>query len=198
MINSVFALHLRIKAYLDKNKSIYFLNKPHNKMNKVGCPILTSHVIDKKIKRIAYEIYEKNCPENYLFIGGLQKNGGILSQRIIEYLEEISDIQITYFDISGDPNKGFKAHIEIPKLENQVLIIVDDVSNTGRTLAYALAPFLQIAAKKIQIAVLIDRKYQCFPIAADYVGYSLSTTFHEHIEVNLESKEKSHAFFVEK
>ena len=62
--------------------------------------------------------------------------------------------------------------------------------NSGRTLVYSLKPFLNIEIKKIQIAVLVDRGYKSFPVAADFVGYALSTTLKEHIEVVLDDQEK--------
>jgi pyrimidine operon attenuation protein/uracil phosphoribosyltransferase len=68
--------------------------------------------------------------------------------------------------------------------------VVDDVLNTGRTLMHSLKPLLAIEVKKIQIAVMVDRSHRAFPVAAGYVGYSLSTTIQEHIEVVLEEGER--------
>ena len=70
-------------------------------------------------------------------------------------------------------------------VEDQVVVITDDVLNTGRTLAFALEPFLQVRMKKVQVAVMVDRSHHLFPVHADYVGYSLSTTISEHVEVVL-------------
>jgi len=70
-------------------------------------------------------------------------------------------------------------------VNNRVVIVCDDVANTGQTLLYAMKPFLDFAPKKIQIAVLIDRKHKAYPISADYVGLSLSTTMAEHITVEM-------------
>ena len=68
-------------------------------------------------------------------------------------------------------------------LSNTSCILVDDVLNTGRTLAYALKPFLSTEIKKLQTAVVVDRNHKTFPISADYVGYALSTTIQEHVKV---------------
>jgi pyrimidine operon attenuation protein/uracil phosphoribosyltransferase len=65
------------------------------------------------------------------------------------------------------------------------------VLNTGKTLAFSLRPFLNIPIKKLQVAVIVDRNHQNFPVAADYVGYSLSTTLNEHIQVILNDEEKT-------
>ncbi len=69
--------------------------------------------------------------------------------------------------------------------DSKVVIMADDVLNTGRTLAFALQPFLQFRLKKLQVAVIVDRNHRHFPVSADYVGYALSTTFNEHVEVIL-------------
>ena len=69
--------------------------------------------------------------------------------------------------------------------KNKVVIIVDDVANTGRTIFFAFKPFLDILTKKVEVAVLVDRKHKSFPIKVDYVGLSLATTLKENIKVQL-------------
>ncbi|MFZ1579958.1 MAG: phosphoribosyltransferase family protein, partial [Saprospiraceae bacterium] len=63
--------------------------------------------------------------------------------------------------------------------------IVDDVANTGRTIFYAFKVFMDVLPKKIEIAVLVDRKHKRFPTKVDYVGLSLATTVQEHIKADL-------------
>jgi pyrimidine operon attenuation protein/uracil phosphoribosyltransferase len=70
-------------------------------------------------------------------------------------------------------------------LNNKVIILVDDVANTGRTIFYAFTPILQSLPKKIEVAVLVDRKHKMFPIQVKYYGMSLATTLKENIEVTL-------------
>ena len=69
--------------------------------------------------------------------------------------------------------------------EGKVIIIVDDVANTGRTLFYAMKPIFQIIPKKVEVAVLVDRMHKSFPIKIDYMGLSLATTLKENIEVKI-------------
>jgi pyrimidine operon attenuation protein/uracil phosphoribosyltransferase len=69
------------------------------------------------------------------------------------------------------------------------------VANTGRTVFFALQPIIALNPKKVQVAVLVDRKHKHFPIAADYVGMSLSTTLQEHILVDLQPT-KAEAYLV--
>ena len=74
-------------------------------------------------------------------------------------------------------------------LKSKVLIIVDDVANTGRTIFYAFQPLLALLPSKLQVAVLVDRKHKSFPIEVDYVGLSLATTMKENIVVKLTGDE---------
>jgi pyrimidine operon attenuation protein/uracil phosphoribosyltransferase len=69
---------------------------------------------------------------------------------------------------------------------NKVIILVDDVANSGKTLLYALKPFLAFHPKKIQMLVLVERSHNSFPVHPDYVGLSVSTTLQEHIYVEVE------------
>jgi pyrimidine operon attenuation protein/uracil phosphoribosyltransferase len=65
---------------------------------------------------------------------------------------------------------------------------VDDVLNTGKTLVYALLPFLESSVKKIEVAVLVNRSHKLFPVSPDYTGLELATTLSEHISVDLSSQ----------
>ena len=75
-------------------------------------------------------------------------------------------------------------------LTNKVVVMVDDVLNTGKTLAYSLKPFLDKKIKKIEVAVLVNRSHTAFPISPQYTGYELSTTMSDRILVKMTGKEK--------
>jgi pyrimidine operon attenuation protein/uracil phosphoribosyltransferase len=68
---------------------------------------------------------------------------------------------------------------------------VDDVANSGKTLTYSMRPLLQYQPKKIQVAVLIDRKHKSFPVTPDYIGLSLSTTMKEHVAVEMKHRKEA-------
>ena len=74
------------------------------------------------------------------------------------------------------------------QLAKKVIILVDDVLNSGKTVAYSLKALLDVEVKKLQIAVLVDRSHKLFPITANFKGYELSTTIDEHVEVRLEDQ----------
>jgi pyrimidine operon attenuation protein/uracil phosphoribosyltransferase len=152
--------------------------------------ILNKIQVLQKIKRIAYEIYEQNYKETELVLAGLEENGYVFAERLRQELSTISPIQITLVRIKLDKTARYQTPVfldtDINMLNNKVVIIVDDVLNTGRALALSLQPFLSIDTAKLQTAVIIDRSHQLFPISADYVGYSLATTIKEHIEVSFD------------
>ena len=71
---------------------------------------------------------------------------------------------------------------------NQTVVLVDDVLKSGKTLMYGAQYFMQKPLKKLTTAILIDRNYKRYPIKADVVGLSLSTTMQEHVSVELGNK----------
>ena len=73
--------------------------------------------------------------------------------------------------------------VDIP-LKGKTILLVDDVLNTGKTLVYALKPFLGHEVEKMEIAVLVNRSHGLFPVKPDYTGFELATTFNEHIRVD--------------
>ena len=77
-----------------------------------------------------------------------------------------------------------------------MIVLIDDVANSGRTMLYALKPFLQYLPKKIQTAVLVDRRHKSFPLSVDFVGYSLSTTLQDMVMVDVEGSSIKSAYLV--
>ena len=146
----------------------------------------------QKVKRMAFEIYENNFDEKSIVLAGIIDNGVLMAKLLKSELEAISSLDVELVEIKLDKRKPTQSEISLNVqsnfLENKTVILVDDVQNTGRTFAYSIKPFLNIKVKKLQTAVLVDRDHKSFPISADYVGYSLSTTLKEHITVELNDK----------
>ena len=155
--------------------------------------VLTKAEILQKVKRLAFEIYEHHFGEQQICLAGIQGRGFQLAGLIAEQLRQISQLEVTLISVEVDKESPLQSEIAlsqpIEQLSNQVIILVDDVLNTGRTLAYALKPFLNVEVKILQVAVLVDRGYPQFPVQATYVGYALSTTLQERVEVVFEQEQ---------
>lgn len=160
--------------------------------------ILNSKQIEQKINRIAYEIYENNYTEKEIIIAGISTNGYLLAKRITSFLNQISAIKIILIEIKVNKTNPVGEEIKIslsPKeLNNKVIVLVDDVLNSGKTLIFGAKPFLECAVKQLTTAVLVNRGHHRYPIRADFVGLSLSTTLQEHITVELDKKGKEAAY----
>lgn len=150
-----------------------------------------------RLKRIAYEIYERNYLEDDIIIIGIDERGSYLAGEIAQYLEEISPLKVQLADANVDRSEestvvGIDMSIGIEDLKEQVVIVVNDVLHTGITLMHVVAILLHAGPKMIQTAVLINRGHRVMPIDSDYVGMELATTIHQHIQVVVD-EEKSGA-----
>ena len=160
-----------------------------------GRLILTEKQILQKIKRIAFEIYENNFSEKQIWVAGIIDQGYVFARLLAKEIESISPLKVNLIKV--DINKEDPEHSEVmldvkdPAIRNKCLILADDVLNTGKTLAYSLKSFLNQGVKKIETAVLVNRKHSLFPISATYTGYELSTTINDHVQVVLTTKSKS-------
>ena len=150
--------------------------------------LLNAEEIERKIKRISYEILENNFDEEKIIIIGVNQNGYSFAEKIKACLESIDDIKTILSRIQLNPlaplSTPITCDLSLEKLQNQTVILIDDVANTGRTLFYGLKPLLEILPKKLEIAVLIDRKHKSFPVQPDYVGLSLHTTLQNNIKIS--------------
>ena len=160
--------------------------------------ILNSQQIEQKINRIAYEIYENNYDEKEIIIAGISTNGYLLAKRIAAFLAEISKIKIVLIEIKINKEKPVGEEIKISlsqkELNNKVIVLVDDVLNSGKTLIFGAKPFLESSVKRLNTAILVNRGHHRYPIRADFVGLSLSTTLQEHVTVELDKKGKEAAY----
>ena len=154
--------------------------------------ILNDRQIRQKIKRLAIEIVEHNFEEKEIILAGINNNGMAFAGLLEEQLQTFCKQKITMTRLKLNPAKPLATEIELEmpvgKVKNKVIIIVDDVANTGRTIFYAIKPLLETLPKKVEVAVLIDRTHKSFPIRVDYYGLSLATTLLENIKVQISEK----------
>ncbi|MEA5426209.1 phosphoribosyltransferase family protein [Arcicella lustrica] len=163
-------------------------------MELIESQILSQTQVLQKIRRIAFEIYENNFEESDIVIAGIRGQGHAFAKLLASTLREISPLEASAVLIDVDKDITYESPVEFDCderfLERKTIIVVDDVLNSGRTLAYSLSPFLSIPVKRIQVAVIVDRNYRRFPIMADYVGYELSTTLSEYVSVVLDDENR--------
>ena len=157
--------------------------------------ILNVDQIYQKITRLAWQVYENNFNQNEIVFVGIDKKGLFLANKISDCLIKISKIKTIVAELSInkslDINSSMSLAISDDLFKDKVVILVDDVLNSGKTLMYASKLFLNTNLKKLSILVLIDRNHNLFPIKADFVGLSLSTSLKEYITVDLAGDNKS-------
>lgn len=159
--------------------------------------ILSKEDISKKINRLAFQLLENCFEEKTLFLGGIVGNGIILANRIAKIIRENSDLEIVVFEIKINKSEPWSEKTiltaEKEDLKNGFIVLIDDVLNSGKTMQYALIEVLQFPTKAIKTLTLVDRTHRRFPIKANFVGLSLSTTLKDRVEIVLsENDEKAY------
>jgi pyrimidine operon attenuation protein/uracil phosphoribosyltransferase len=154
--------------------------------------ILSNIQVIQIIKRIAYEIYEHNFQESEIVLVGIGGQGVVLAKKISEQLTDIApDFKHQVVELSinkKDPlAKKVTINVSGDVLKDKSIILIDDVLNSGRTLAYGLNVLMETNLKRIQTAALVDRSHKKFPVVANFKGYELSTTLAQRVEVRLEN-----------
>ena len=151
--------------------------------------ILNDVIAEKKLLRMAYEILENNSNEKEIILAGIRESGSVVARNIQKLLAGLSSVKTDIISISLDKKHPNDVVLnKTANFNNKVIIVIDDVANSGKTLLYALKPFLAWHPKKIQTLVLIDRTHKAFPIKPDYVGISIATTLQDHIYVEVDNE----------
>ena len=152
--------------------------------------ILTAEVADKKLRRMALQVVEKNYNAEQLILIGIKQNGCVIAKKIEQYLKEVFSGEVVVLELSIDKKKPGAVTLDTEMdFTDKTIILIDDVANSGRTMLYALKPLLEYLPKKIQTLALVERTHKTFPVDVDYVGLSVSTTTDEHIAVEVENGE---------
>lgn len=148
--------------------------------------ILDNSDIENKIQRIGLEILEDNIDQSKIILFGISDNGKLISQKLIDHINKISDIKIVLIDVII--NNGSISYNSKFDLLNESIIIVGDVSQTGKTLQMVISDLMLYNPSKIKTSVIINRDQTMFPVKIDYSGLSLSTSVNEHVDVIIDKK----------
>ncbi|RKY40135.1 MAG: bifunctional pyr operon transcriptional regulator/uracil phosphoribosyltransferase PyrR [Candidatus Omnitrophota bacterium] len=172
--------------------------------------ILDAPSIRRILYRLAHQILEKNPQTDDLVLIGIQTRGVYLAQRLKRIIKEIEnvDLPLGILDITlyrddlttiGEAPLVKKTEIDFD-INDKVVILVDDVLFTGRTIRCALDEIIDFGRpKRIELLVLIDRGHRELPIRADFVGKNIPTASDELVEVRLsEIDGKDEAVILEK
>ena len=150
--------------------------------------ILSQETAKMKMRRMAFEIMENNKEQKNIILAGIMDNGFVIAEQIKKILHEDFSFETTLIKIKINKKNPLDCIVDdAEKVKNQVLIVIDDVVNSGKTLLYALTPFLKYEPLKLQTLTLVERSYKIFPVHVDYVGISLATTFNDHIQMDVEN-----------
>ena len=156
--------------------------------------ILDRASIVSKLRRMALQIAEQNVDEDRLVLAGINGNGEVVARSLERELSALMNRAPEVVTVRLNKKDPMDVRYEpLPSVEGRVVLLIDDVANTGKTMLYALKPLLEAHPKKIQTLVLVERSHKLFPIQTDYVGLSLATTLQEHIAVEVEGGELSGA-----
>jgi len=158
--------------------------------------VMDAKTIERALVRIAHEIVEKNKGAENMAVIGIKNRGEYLAQRVAKLIEKIEEVQIpvglmdiTLYrdDIQTKLEQPLVQKTEIPfDVRDKVIILVDDVLFTGRTIRAALDQIIDFGRpRSIQLAVLVDRGHRELPIRADYVGKNIPTAKSERVKVKI-------------
>lgn len=151
--------------------------------------ILNREAAEQKLHRMTLELAESlNGDKEPVVLIGIRNSGTVIAEKIAGLLKNYISNEIKVLSLIMDKKHPVEITLnEKVSLDNLHVVITDDVTNSGRTLLYALKPLLEYFPKSIQTLVLVERMHKLFPINPDYVGLSVATTLQEHIQVEVEN-----------
>jgi pyrimidine operon attenuation protein/uracil phosphoribosyltransferase len=156
--------------------------------------ILNKQAIQQRIVRMAFAIVEQNYNTQHIILAGIAPNGVGISKQLAFQIETISNIKTELITININKKEPHQVTIPAFDYNNKTIIIIDDVSMTGKTICFSLVPFLKYYPYKIQTLVLVERQLKNYPIHSDYVGLHVSTTEKNLIIVEQENDECTVAY----
>lgn len=158
--------------------------------------VLSEADVARALRRIAHEIIERNKGARDIILLGIPSRGVELAERLAALIHEVESVtvpvgalDVTMYrdDLRSQPTRS-PAHTTVPEagVDGKVVVLVDDVLYSGRTIRAALDAVTDLGRPKaVRLAVLVDRGHRELPIRADYVGKNLPTAHAEKVMVRL-------------
>ncbi len=158
--------------------------------------LMDEKAIGRAITRISHEIIERNKGIDDIVLVGIKTRGVPIADRIGRKIQQIEGKKINTGEIDITLYRDDLKKVDVDpvingsdikfSIDDKIVILVDDVLYTGRTVRSALDAIIDIGRPKaIQLAVLVDRGHRELPIRADYVGKNVPTSKDEIISVKL-------------
>lgn len=166
-------------------------------MNREKKYILDQETAARKITRLSYEIAERNYDTQLIYFAAITQSGMAVAQLLMQELKKISNLYIVLLEVTLDKKNPGEVVLSLQAdFTNQTILLIDDVSNSGQTMLYALRPFLHYHPRRIQTLALVERTHKAFPVHIDYSGMSVATTLEEHIYVEFSNNHISGAYLM--
>ncbi len=172
-----------------------------------GRTVLEPEDITRALTRIAHEILEHNKGLSDLVVLGIPTRGVDLALRLAERLGSVEgtpvpvgslDVTMYRDDLRMRPARALeRTQIPAGGVDGKLVVIVDDVLFSGRTVRSALTALDDVGRPRaVQLAVLVDRGHRELPIRADYVGKNLPTSLRESVKVQLVERDGADGVFI--
>ncbi len=164
--------------------------------------LLSPKEIELKIQRLSNEVAEKYYDTKEIFIFGIEGQGVKLAERIQKEYAALIGKTARLFTLrinKQHPIGSVNLDKEIAEtIKNGHVLLIDDVLNSGKTLFYAMQAFVHVPLLSLKILVLVNRSHLNFPVYPEFVGLTLSTTYQNYIEANLNNPSESQVYLLNK
>ncbi len=157
--------------------------------------IIDNETMRRTLRRLSYEIIENNKSVEDIVLLGIRKKGVTLAYIVQNNIEKIEGIKVPTYeiditpyrdDITTDIPKSINKELVTEDLTDKIVILVDDVLFTGRTVRAGMDAIMDLGRpEKIELAVLVDRGHRQLPIKANYIGKNIPTSRDETVKVTV-------------
>ena len=158
--------------------------------------VMDTVAVNRSVTRLAHEILERNGGPDQIMLIGILTRGEPLAKRLQSLIQKIADTEVIIGSVDITFHRDdFRERLVVPQvkgtninenIDDKVVVLVDDVLFTGRTIRAAMDELNAFGRpKSVQLAVLVDRGHRELPIRADFVGKNIPTHEGEHVEVLL-------------